>query len=244
MRKVLYLTDAHIPNVDDRAMGAMLDHALPQEITTVIMGGDVVDLYHCSTFSKDPTAPSMKQECEGMHEFLELLDVYFPSVVERYYIVGNHDRRLERYIQQNAPAIADLGKLTIPDLYGLTKFKYQYIDNIKLMEAGQRPFSIGNLFYFHGDEFRLSNGVINVAAVALRRARENCIFGHFHTTQEASETSVAGSVKAAWSVGHLGPNSPGYRPINNWNHGFAIVNHWDDDYFTVNNMRIIDGRVV
>jgi predicted phosphodiesterase len=240
------MVDGHIPHVEDRAMTATLDYAVTLGVDTIVLAGDMVDFYHCSTFSKDPGAPSIRQEADTFKEFLDFLDVYFPNVAptNRYYIPGNHERRLERYLWSNAAAIANLESMTLPKLLGLEKHSYQYIDNIKRMEAGEAPFSIGNLYYFHGDEFKVSYGVVNVAQVVLRRCRENCIFGHFHRTQEASESSIAGTVKAAWSVGQLGPASPAYRPVNDWNHGFAVITHHDDDYFTVDNKRIIDGRVL
>ena len=38
--------------------------------------------------------------------------------------------------------------------------------------------------------------------------------------------------------------NPDYAIINNWNHGFAVIEYEDNGDFTVFNKKIINGKVV
>jgi hypothetical protein len=49
---------------------------------------------------------------------------------------------------------------------------------------------------------------------------------------------------ACWSVGCLCNLTPAFRPVNDWNHGFAIVYYHEDGTFSVENKTIIEGMVV
>ncbi len=76
------------------------------------------------------------------------------------------------------------------------------------------------------------------------RAKANIIGGHQHQTSEHTESNINGKVVGAWSVGCLCDLHPKYRPVNKWNHGFAIVKQFKDGSFEVHNKKIIDGKIV
>ena len=46
----------------------------------------------------------------------------------------------------------------------------------------------------------------------------------------------------SWTLGCLCDMTPDYMPINQWNHGFAVLELKGND-FTVNNLRIVNGEI-
>ena len=48
---------------------------------------------------------------------------------------------------------------------------------------------------------------------------------------------------STWSTGCLCDLHPDYRPLNNWNHGFAIVEVAKDGTFQVQNKTVINGTI-
>jgi hypothetical protein len=49
---------------------------------------------------------------------------------------------------------------------------------------------------------------------------------------------------SCWSVGGLCNLRPKYMPLNKWNHGFATIEIHTDGMWSVENKKIISGRVV
>jgi hypothetical protein len=51
------------------------------------------------------------------------------------------------------------------------------------------------------------------------------------------------NIVACWTVGCLCELHPEYRPMNNWNNGFAIIEQLGEGEFLVDNKRVINGKV-
>jgi hypothetical protein len=101
----------------------------------------------------------------------------------------------------------------------------------------------GRLFIAHGHEIFSASGAINVARNFRLKANDNVLFGHFHRTQDDYAKSLSEKIMGAWAVGCLCGLSPLYMPINQWNHGFAIVDMDKDGMFDVQNKKVIGGIV-
>jgi hypothetical protein len=67
--------------------------------------------------------------------------------------------------------------------------------------------------------------------------------GHFHQSSSHSEKDLDQKVITCFSTGCCCQMSPAYRPINNWNHGFAMCEVDKDDAFNVHNYRIFGGKL-
>ncbi len=70
----------------------------------------------------------------------------------------------------------------------------------------------------------------------------NC--GHFHRSSEHGERNIRGTEERSWSLGCACFLYPRYMPLNSWNHGFALVELSADGMFSVENKRILHGKVV
>ena len=119
---------------------------------------------------------------------------------------------------------------------------------LKLKERGYKFYpagkflKIGKLNYYHGHHY----GGQYHTANHLRKLGANVMYGHWHDIQQMSATHIDGQ-KSAWSIGCLKDMSGkknewlGGRQIN-WSHAFAIVDYFENGYFTVHVLQIINGK--
>lgn len=232
--KVLVLNDIHIPYHNREALLTALTYGREQGCDTIYLNGDIVDFYACSRWSKNPDKNLLRREVQIAHNFFAGLRKMFPKA-KIVFKAGNHENRFDRYIIDVAPAMFGMEGFDIPSILKLKEFDIDYVDEKTICIAGE-------LNFLHGHEVRF--GGVNVARSMLLKASTNVIFGHFHVSQDYTQRSLLGKVNGCWAVGCLCDLKPDYHPINNWNHGFAVVKINEDGTFTVDNKKIIDGKVL
>jgi len=153
------------------------------------------------------------------------------------YKLGNHEERYERYMSVKAP-----------ELLGVAEFETQHLLGFANLGVGlvrdKRPIRLGKLNVVHGHEysFPIANPV-NPARGYFLRAKTHCLGGHLHQSSQHSEKNLEGKVVSTWSTGCLCDLHPDYRPLNNWNHGFAFVEIDKAGAFHVENLKLIDGEI-
>jgi len=86
---------------------------------------------------------------------------------------------------------------------------------------------------------------VNPARGLFLRAKASILAGHNHQTSAHHENDINGSQTACFSTGCLCDLQPDYRPFafTKWNHGAAIVELNKEGNFSVDNFRIIEGKV-
>jgi len=228
-KKVLFISDIHIPFHDKKAIETALNYG--KDADTIILGGDIMDIYQGSYFSKDPSIAKLKDEIEICIKFLDYLREKFPSAQIIYY-EGNHEIRLKRYVNDKAPLLYGIESVLLESLLQLKLKGIQYVEN----GVGMK---LGALHILHGNEAG-SKGGINIARIMLLKTNDNCLFGNFHKTQESAGKNLDGKEFANWSVGCLCGLRPKYMPINQWNLGFAVIEIYGKE-FEINNKRILDN---
>lgn len=231
-KRFLILNDIHIPYHNHSAVNVALRYL--NEVDTLILNGDIIDFYQLSRFIKNPKNKSVKYELSLVKEFFSEIRKTFKG--EILYKMGNHENRLIHYIYSNAPALFEVENISIQELLGFKEFNIKYIDDIQLIK-------IGSLFVLHGHEIFAGAGMVNIARSYYLKAKENIIFGHRHQSQDYFDKSLDSKIKGAWSVGCLSDLNPRYLSINNWNHGFALVDRLNNNDFEVKNYKIIKGKV-
>jgi len=176
--------------------------------------------------------PSVDKEIEEVNAGLDIIDNALREVkcTEKYMIEGNHDDWLNRFVEEN------------PYLKG-----YKFKDALRLKERGYKYYEngkylkLGKLYLYHGNHYA---GMAH-ARNHLLRLGCNIMYGHHHDLQQASVTHMDGP-KSAWSIGCLKDMSSesnsflGNRQTN-WSHAFAIVDFFNNGYFTVHILQIING---
>ena len=233
---ILVLSDIHIPYQDNKALELALQYGLDNNVNAVYLNGDTIDMYQGSRFIKDRRLRDLAGELELTRQFLFMLQTTFKCPI--YFKIGNHCDRWENYL-----------RLKAPELLGIDDFKLEQI--LKLREYGctlvgsKQIAYAGKLAIMHGHEwFGGFAPPVNPARGLYLKAKQSCIIGHHHRSSEHSEKNLGGEVTTTWSTGCLCGLEPEYMPFNNWNHGFAHVKVNKDGTYHVNNIRIINGKIV
>jgi predicted phosphodiesterase len=232
----LVINDIHLYFHSTEAVRIALAEGRNVGVNKIIINGDLMDLGGVGRFTRRPDRRIIKDEIEIGKEFFNQLRKLFPSE-EIIYKTGNHDARLEKYIYEKAPELYGIGSLTLYELLDLKKH------NVK-MAASSQMIKVGKLNILHGHEFLGGAGTINVARQMRLKTGTNIMFGHFHKTQSDFSNTIDGGVHGSWSVGCLCQLRPAYFTFNQWNHGFALVKHFKGGDFSVDNKKIVNGRVV
>ncbi len=213
LRRVLFIPDSHLPDVDPRAFQVMLDVAQDFKPHEVVYLGDFFDAKCVSSYEKDPltTVQLLEEELIPGREAMDKVE-RITKAKKFTFLCGNHESRVERYINENAPALARASAvrdiLKVPDYY-------------RFLPYGQKGhYRIGNWVITHGTLCGK-----HVAAAMVHKYGCNVLFGHVHRIQRYQVTNFAGDIMTGLTCGWLGDKVKAAEYIKNvadWAHGFAL----------------------
>lgn len=234
-KNVLVLSDIHFPFHDEKALLAALKYGQEKKVDAIFLNGDILDFYQLSFHEKDPRKVSFKEEIEMGRQFLAMLRRDFPGTAI-YYIPGNHEVRLERFLRVKAPELLDMQEWKMESLLRFGE------NGVVGIEHGSKCY-FGKLLVEHGDKMKGAGGV-NPARTLSLKFKRHTICGHFHRSSESNSSVYDDDYIMCWSTGCLCDLEPDYLPLNEWNHGAAIiqVDHKTDE-FHVENFKIMRGKV-
>jgi predicted phosphodiesterase len=234
-KRVLVLSDIHIPYHSIESLTAALDFAKGEKPDAILLNGDTIDFFQLSRFCKEPGKRSFAHELAAFKQFFEVLSKTFPAA-RIYFKAGNHELRYNHYLWMKAG-----------ELDGVNEFKLEEI--IKARAEGivtimdKSIIKAGGLNILHGHEFGQSVfSPVNIARGLYMKAKASALQGHNHRSSDHTETNIEGKIVTTWSTGCLCELHPEYLPMNSWNWGFAIVDI-DNQDFHVRNLRIHKGKV-
>ncbi len=233
--RVLLISDVHIPFYDKAATICALRYGRARRPDMVLLNGDIADHHGESDYITDPQSRDFPGEVEAVKDFLRVVRELFPKS-RIVYKLGNHEERHVRYMRVKAPEFLGIPEFEFESVMGLS-------DNGIEIVKDNRPIKLGKLNVIHGHEYRfaISNPVSPARGLFLKGI-SNAVCGHFHQTSQHSKRSLEQKVITNWSTGCLSNLHPEWRPMNDWNHGFMIVDIDKGGAFEVNNMRIVDGK--
>lgn len=235
--RVLVLSDVHIPYHDKSAFVAALRYGKSAGVDTVLFNGDLGDFFTVSFWEKDPRQRDLANEIDVQRECLRVIRNGFPKA-RIIFKEGNHEERWERYLKVKAPELLGMKEFQIPAVLQFSNV------GIEDYVGEKRPIRLGLLNVLHGHEYRFAiSNPVNAARGLYLRAKAHALCGHFHQRSEHSEKSVEQSKIATWSTGCLCEMHPEYGPLNNWSHGFAIVDVDKEGKFNVQNRMISGGKI-
>ena len=104
IEKVLVLSDLHIPYHRGDIVDIVKKHK--DEISTLVIGGDLIDCYCISSFGSLDPMP-LVDEMAKTHNLLKRIQDITPNV-KRYMVLGNHEERYKKYLEKNK---SELNKL-------------------------------------------------------------------------------------------------------------------------------------
>ena len=232
-KRTLLISDLHIPYHESDAIEEAIKAGEKAEVDSIIINGDLVDLYKCSNFTKDPTRVNIIDELETVEKFFDWLKERLPKA-KVYYKFGNHEERYETFLKAKAPELFGDSFYELANRFKLEQRGITYI-------KGKALIKYGSLNIIHGHEFgRAVFNPVNPARGAFLRGKANIIQGHNHQTSEHHENNLNGDQIACWSLGCLCELKPEYMPFayTRWNWGYALLEK-NGDKFNVDNRRII-----
>ena len=240
VRRAIVTPDKHFPLADMPAINVLCKTIEIVKPDIYIDLGDVGEWHGCSHWQwkkkKRPPIeyqlPFIEKDIVDVNSGMDIIDESLDKAncKEKYITEGNHDDWMNRFTQEH------------PYL------NYNFIDVVRLKERGYTFYPIGKylkvvkLFFYHGHHF----GSINHTRNHLVKLGSSIMYGHHHDLQQSSLTHMDG-VKSAWSIGCLKDmgdekNSWLGNRKHNWSHAFSIVDFFENGYFTVHVIQIINGK--
>jgi len=195
IKRALVIPDTHLPFEDQISYNLMLMVAKESgQIDEVVILGDYVDFYDVSSHPKTPGIEcKLVTEIERCHERLMELNALFPKA-KKVYICGNHEHRLDRYIQNNASAL--FGHITIKDILKLDTLGWHFVP----YGPEQKYQILGSKLYARHEPV---GGGEHCAASTVKKCVRSMIFGHTHRVQEFQIRDIDGELYRGISGGCL-----------------------------------------
>lgn len=234
MKNALIIPDCHVPFEDKEAYSLMLYVAEDVQPDEIVILGDYADFYDVNSHGKSPEIEwRLTEEIQAVRERLKEIEDLFPNA-NRTFIQGNHEYRLERFINNKAPEL--YGTIDTPRLLDLHHWNY--------VPYGPKQFHrvAGSKLLARHEP--LGNGV-HVAHNTVVKAGCSVIFGHTHRIQESQVVMANGDTHRGISAGWLGDeNSVVFNYVKShhqWSLGFSVATILDNGNFFNQSVHIIDG---
>lgn len=242
MSRWLVLPDLHLPYEDNKAVSAVLAFAADHRWDGTILLGDVMDCFVLSKFNEGkPRLTAGMTVAAEMDYANEWFDGFCKTVRGKnkkariVYIQGNHEERLERFLDADPRFGQDL------DIRKRLRLKERGIEWVEYWRRGD-VFQLGHATFIHGFTTTMHH-----AAKTVRDYGSNVFYGHTHDVQEypirrrAKNVTIKGK-----SMGCLCSFDQPYmrgRPLN-WQHAFGVFHFWPDGTFQEQTVHIHKGRFI
>lgn len=201
-------SDVHVPFQDKDAVKAFILYCKEVQPTVIIINGDLVDMYMLSRFAKGEGRNPMEEISEARDILAKLRSVCPSSLI--YYVIGNHEQRLEKTILAKAPELASL----IEDVFSIFK-----LEDIGVIGCGSVTFN-DNLVFKHGTLLGNKSGLS--AIKEMENAYLSGATGHTHRL--AKYIARKAGRKFIWlETGCLCSMEPEYMLNPNWQQGFGMI---------------------
>ncbi len=230
--KIVVLPDIHCPAHNQLLMWAILAFLKDYQPDVIIFIGDVADVFALSAWPNPPR--SVKNIQAELDETRRLVDkiLSVSKCKHAYYIMGNHEDRVFRYLKNVAPGAATIldfnTREPVLSFHGLMGYKIGAPVTFIYDLAEQGGFGGGlrvndDMTFHHGFIVRPNPGASPRADSA--RFGQSTTTGHTHRLG-FSAVAVNNTVVRAIELGHLVDPNHAYlayaNMLNNWHPGFGV----------------------
>jgi len=222
----LIIQDVHGVFVDVPFLEAVLGFAKTLPLTHLILNGDGVDFPMISKFtphvSGNPRLAELQYEVDCTRDLiLKPIRQALPNV-DIVYILGNHEERLQKYLNGNAKPLASLRCLNFPELMGLPLLNIAYKDRFEVGGAFDG-------FIYHGKRYGKTASKLEV-----EHHKCNLICGHIHRDGFYQTTGYHRNV-ACWHFGHFADKDAvdltcGFSEYQYWSQSAGILKNSKDAF--------------
>ena len=194
--KTIVTSDYHGIYLDKRAYAVMLAFATLYKPNNFVINGDLLDFYSISKFDKNSDRlGDMQDEIDQTNYILKHLRDRLGSDVNMYFLEGNHDNRMQKYLWVH-PELKSLKALKLENILDLEKNDIKQISaDADYWKKDAGHLKIGDVIITHGDS-RL-NGAKGGKFAGYNTAlnfMENTIIGHVHRLSMKEHTAPTKNV--------------------------------------------------
>jgi predicted phosphodiesterase len=235
LEKLLFVPDSHVPYEDKKAFNLLLKAGAAFKPDRIIIIGDFADFYAVSSHSKNPNRRhDIQWEIEQVKARLK--DLGRLGASRKYYVAGNHEDRLSRYLMDKAPAL--FNSVKIPEILNLREMGWEYTEYKDSLALGK---------------LNITHDTGNCGPYAHYRAQEvfqgNVVIGHTHRLGYAVVGNAKGKPHVGAMLGWLGDfNQVDYmhkvQALRSWAHGFGIGYMEPNGIVHVQPVPIVEGKVI
>ena len=213
--RVIIVNDTQIPFQDDATLEAVEKFWDDFAPTYEVYAGDIADFYSISAFDQNPSRRfNLQNELDVTRGWMNRRATANPGA-KRYFIEGNHEDRLRRYLWRKTPALDSLRGLDTETLLGLKDVGATVLPYMSVLDF--LGFRIE-----HG--WKASSGTtpypINVSRFMAAKTGSSGLCGHTHRYSVYAWTDSRGS-HSYIENGCLCRMDLEYAPFPNWQQAFT-----------------------
>lgn len=223
------LNDLQFPFHDAPVLDLVLSFITDLKPYGVVLNGDIIDCYDLSEFSKNPVTANVLLEEQKLA--MDLMNELARVTTERWWLGGNHEDRLRRYIWNHAGKLGQFAELDFPKLFKVSECGFKW-------KPYGHSVDLGRLTVTHGDMVRQGSGAS--AKAHFGKYGSSVMIGHTHRMGVYFKTDKRG-VHGAYENGCLCKLTPEYAHFPDWQQGFSVVHVGEGGWFNVQQVPIL-GR--
>ena len=226
LKNYVIIPDLQIPHHDKRFARRLVQYIIDVNPTGVVWIGDNVDCTAPAVWNKgtaEEFAGTLQEEFDQFFDLGQSLRSGYDGWVGVH--MGNHEKRITRYLKDKAPALSSLRSLKLENLMRLDELSFQGLPDHHDIAPGW--------ITHHGDYASLSDIAGRSASNYSAKVGKSVIMGHTHRAGIVPE-SYGYNGRWKWrygmEVGHgMDPRKAGYtNGIANWQKAFGILDVWDN----------------
>lgn len=224
-RRIVIISDLQMPYALPAATASLLSFIRKIKPDALACVGDESDLPMVSRWTEGKRgefSTTIQDDLDATHALFAQFRSALGEGKPFHLVRSNHTDRLERYIENKAPAIAHLRGLTYPELIGVKKLRITWHNQM----AEIAP----NVLLAHGDEGNISKVAGMTALKLSEMTGKSIVCGHTHRQGLVwASHGFSGKIQSrfALEVGHLMDISQAHylrpRGAANWQLGFGLL---------------------
>lgn len=218
LKTTLIIPDCHHPSVDRKAWDLLLKVGTSEKIDTVVIIGDFGDFASVTSHAKNAQARTimLADELSACNEALHELEAI--KAKNHIFVMGNHEDRLSRYINERCP-----------ELHGLYGTSVE--SALRLEHRGYDVVPYRSHIYRDGVYYTHDTGSagLNAHRTSLQKFQRDVVIGHTHRIGFETKRTINGTPITGFMCGWLGDadKCAGYMhaasSMTDWCHGFGMA---------------------
>lgn len=233
-RLAAFLSDLHLGTHHQAAYKLVLNILDDHDCDDFILGGDCFDPTAISHWTTEPAEKRLfSKQVADMRSEIERLASKFNGKL--YYLEGNHEIHVRKFLHSHAAELDDFDELQIPRLLRLKEHGFTYLSE-------REPLFLGDLKVMHGHQFFRKNfsGDFPAKKIFLKQFRD-ILIGHVHRIGVYRHTIDSGKIIRAYTNGTLQDRRKidfDYGP--NWHMGISFIEYSQSGFYHVEQIEILE----